>query len=102
MRKTLEHAREIGTALLEVKRLCKAEGQSYLPWVQENCRVSISESQRYTRIADHWNELIEATKGKKLEDLSLTEALKILSRSGKEKKASQPCKLKVISSDDLA
>lgn len=104
MRTSLESAREIGKTLLEAKEVCRElGGKKFLKWVRSNCNFSVSQAQRYMRVADQWNALIEDTKGKELEKLTLVEALKLLSHSGRsdeaaQKKESRPNKLAISSS----
>jgi uroporphyrinogen-III synthase len=62
------------------KELVEAASKKWLEWVEENCEFSVSQGQRYIRIADRYNELL-----KKVDDpkhLSMTEALRMLSPSG--------------------
>lgn len=107
LRTSLESSREIGETLREAKQLCQElGGQQFLKWVRSNCAFSVSQAQRYMRIADRWNELIERTKGKQLAKLTLVEALRLLSHSGQsdnepQEKESPPLRLKISSSSVL-
>lgn len=107
MRTSLESSREIGTTLREAKQVCRELGGSqFLKWVRSNCDFSVSQAQRYMRIADQWNALIARTKGKELERVTLVEALKLLSHSGGSddaawEKGSRSTKLTIASAADL-
>src|SRR5262245_62068239 len=72
---SLEHARHTGVVLLEAKEKVSATGKKWLEWVQENCKFSVAEAQRYMRIANHYGALLE--QGKDLTKLSLTQALRL-------------------------
>lgn len=74
---TLEHARHTGGVLLEAKEKVTATGKKWLEWVQENCKFSVAEAQRYMRVANHYGALLEQNKD--LKKLSLTQALRLLS-----------------------
>src|SRR5204863_6281366 len=56
--------------------------EPWLPWLQAHCQFSVSEAQRYMRIANHYSTLLE--QGGDLGKLSMTAALKLLS-AGAEK-----------------
>jgi hypothetical protein len=80
VRGALPHARRTGTRLLEAKELV-AEG-GWLEWVQQHCRFSVAEAQRYMRIADRYRELLDQDRDP--QELTLTEALRLLSRGRKK------------------
>lgn len=94
LRSSLAYARETGTFLLEAKSTLDAWGQEWLPWVQENCDFSISQAQRYMRIADRYEELLDTVKDK--DDLTMSDALKLLSPGKGEAKPS-PKRFQVFS-----
>ena len=77
LRHALAHARDTGTLLLEAREKVEAAGERWLPWVQAHCQFSVSEAQRYVRIANHYNQLLE--QGDDLAKLSMTAALRLLS-----------------------
>lgn len=107
MRTSLESSREIGTTLREAKQVCQElGGNRFLKWVRSNCVFSVSQAQRYMRIAEQWDSLIAQTKGMERDRVTLVEALKLLSHSGRSEDAagkneSHPTKLKIASSVDL-
>jgi hypothetical protein len=72
VRKSLEHARAAGDALLRARQKCK-HGE-WLPWLRANVRFSQQTAWGYTRIAREWGKL--PTVG----NLTLREALSILGR----------------------
>lgn len=77
LRSSLEHARETGNNLIEAQATVKACGLEWIPWVQENCEFSVSQAQRYKRIADRYKEVM--AKAKDRENLTMSEALRLLS-----------------------
>lgn len=84
LRASLTHARDTGLALLEAKQIVEQDGAKWLPWVGKHCKFSVSQAQRYMRIADRWSELPDKTKGDK--ELTMVQALKILSPHGERKR----------------
>ena len=103
-RTSLDHAREIGTALMEAKRVLEEAKEKYLVWVKENCEFSAAQAQRYVRIADRWNEVVAKTKDKEPGDVTMVKVLKLLSRSddGKTAKSPSATKLTISSTDNLS
>lgn len=93
LRTSLAYARKTGGYLIEVQKLLQASDTKWIPWVQENCPFSISEAQRFVRIANNYFKLLE-----KCDDpdrLTMTEALLLLSPAEKKvgtakDKSSQP------------
>ncbi len=77
LRTSMKHARKTGTLLIEAKELVEAQGHKWTEWVQENCTFSISQEQRYRRIADNYATLLKEVKDP--ENLTMQEALRILS-----------------------
>jgi hypothetical protein len=77
MRSWVEHAHEAGSLLLQAKEQVKATNQNWLPWVEKHCNCSISEAQRYMRIAGNYCQLRNS--GKDLTKMSMTQALQLLS-----------------------
>ena len=105
MRTSLEQAKEIGLALLEAKMDVQLKGDlQFHKWIEENCKVSVPQAQRYMRVAKMWKDLKEQMTEKELEDLTLVGALKLLSHKGKGETApvtkTVPAKL-TISTKDL-
>lgn len=83
LRASVDHARQTGNHLLEVQELV-GKGK-WLEWVQDNCEFSIAQAQRYKRIADRYSELL--TKCKKPNQLTMTDALRLLSPGKDQAKA---------------
>jgi hypothetical protein len=84
VRASLQHAREAGTLLLEVREKLEAVGQPWRAWVQDHCQCSLGEAGRYMRIADRYAELRKS--GEDLSRLTVTQALQLL--AGGQRKAS--------------
>ena len=58
MRTSLEQAKEIGLALLEAKMDVQLKGDlQFHKWIEENCKVSVPQAQRYMRVAKMWKDL---------------------------------------------
>src|SRR5438045_2193195 len=57
LRASVSHALRTGNFLLEAKAILDEAGAKWISWVQENCEFSVSEAQRYKRIADRFSEL---------------------------------------------
>jgi len=80
-RKSLEHYRNAGAALLQAKAKLKedaiAKGEkgkghgSWLPWLKENVRFSQRTAWKYMQVAEHWDKLEPGS--------NLTDALSLLS-----------------------
>ena len=77
LRHALAHARDTGTLLLEARARVEAAGARWLPWVQAHCQFSVSQAQRYVRIANHYHRL--RAQGDDPANLSMTAALRLLS-----------------------
>lgn len=75
LRVSLAQARQTGNYLLEARNLT-GKGK-WREWVQDNCKFSVSQAERYVRIADHYFELLDKAKDK--DNLTMTEAIRILS-----------------------
>lgn len=84
LRASLPHARQTGIYLIEARSL--VEGK-WLVWVQENCDFSVSQAQRYIRIADNFGALLK--KAEKPDELTMVEALRILSPKRARQDASE-------------
>ncbi len=99
VRTSLTIAREIGQELLAAKQLVKEQKAKWIPWVTGCCHVSLAESQRYMRIAAHWDELIAS--GRDLTKIGLAQALKAVSKKQPREQQS-PKTLIVPSESELA
>lgn len=74
----LQYARTCGEWLNKAKNQVVAEGENWLPWLQENCpRLSERSAQRYMRIADEWDVL---EKNATVADLTLRQADELLKK----------------------
>lgn len=82
LRASLSHARQTGIYLIEAKEVVLGWGAPWLPWVQEHCKFSVSEAQRYMRIADRYGELLAQCDDP--DKLTMTDALKMLSPARKK------------------
>ncbi|MGE3407581.1 MAG: DUF3102 domain-containing protein [Pirellulales bacterium] len=81
LRRSVEFARDTGNALINAKEI--VPNKSWGTWVAENCGFSLSQAQRYMRIANNWAEVIKSDAD--LAKLTMVQALKLLSpRKGKE------------------
>lgn len=82
IRTSLDRAREIGEALREVKKAVrKKKGLTFLDWIEDNCRFSECQAQRYMRIAKKWDAVQKLMNDEKDGDLTMAKALAYLSRS---------------------
>jgi hypothetical protein len=100
-RSAVAFAHKTGNYLLEAKGLVTDAGQSWSEWREKNCKFSKSQSERYIRIADRYHELL--SKVEDPEQLSLVEALRILSPGKKKVTGAQPadCRVEVGSQDEF-
>lgn len=80
VRQGLTFAVKTGDLLIEAKQRVLDAGDEWLPWVEANCEFSKSHAQRYMRVADGYHKLAGATE--KPDELSLTEALRLLRGNG--------------------
>ena len=78
MQNTLPRARIVGDFLTEARTLCRQLKILWEPWIRDNCDMSERTAQGYVRIAEHWDEIIEAQTSAPL--TSIDGALKLLSR----------------------
>lgn len=90
-RKTLESFRQAGLLLLEAKKqVYLANGKrGWKPWLKENGLKSVPQCEKYIRLAQHWNALVDDAAD--LTDFTtLTEALaRIDAATGKPTKGDQ-------------
>jgi hypothetical protein len=56
-RKSLEHFRTAGEALIEAKTQVKESGEGWLKWLAENCAFSQQRASEYMRLAIGWEQL---------------------------------------------
>lgn len=97
LRASVSHARRTGNFLLEAQALVEKAREKWIPWVQDHCDFSVSEAQRYMRIANRYSEL-----SKKCADpraLTITEALRLLSAGKNKSKDGEKCKPFAVSSN---
>lgn len=84
-RSALEHARTAGGLLQEAKEMLP-HGQ-WEPWIEESCVFSARTARMYMQVARHWPELEER---QRVADLSLREAVKLLSTPRSEVENTDP------------
>jgi hypothetical protein len=79
LRAGLEHARNAGELLLQVRDQC--DHGEWLPWLRDHVQFSERTAQAYMRVARRWGELVEA-KAQGLADLTFEDGLKLLAAPG--------------------
>ena len=85
-RSALGHAVECGRLLIEAKK--QVEHGHWLPWLDENCEVSERVAQGYMRVAKNLPEL--ESKTKRVSDLPLRDALKMLAEPDEPADPAEP------------
>lgn len=78
----LHKARECGKLLADAKSHIKHG--AFQAWVNEACDFSYETANRYIRLHEHWDELVEAV-GSRMPGMTITEGIKKISQLTKEK-----------------
>ncbi len=73
----LEHARRAGELLLQAK--AEIEHGAWLPWIEQNCKFSARQAQRYMTVAENWTAI--SAKNDTVSHLTLRGALRLLAGS---------------------
>jgi hypothetical protein len=81
----LQHAKEAGDLLADLKRRKVVPHGQWSEWVQQACGFSVRSAQRYMQIAENWPKIQEAAKAPRVAFFPLRDASALIAKPKEEK-----------------